>query len=43
MQLRASAKFQARPFYEKLGFAVIGKIENDAGSNTRYFLSKHIS
>jgi GNAT superfamily N-acetyltransferase len=35
--------FQARPFYERLGFVVIGKIENAAGANTRYFLSKHIS
>jgi len=35
--------FQARPFYEKLGFTVVGKIENAAGSNARYFMSKHIS
>jgi GNAT superfamily N-acetyltransferase len=34
--------FQARPFYEKLGFAVVGKIANAAGSNARYFMSKHI-
>ena len=36
-------EFQARPFYERLGFTVIGKIENAAGSNTRYFMAKHIS
>jgi GNAT superfamily N-acetyltransferase len=36
-------EFQARPFYEKLGFSVMGTIENAAGSNTRYFMSKHIS
>lgn len=35
--------FQAKPFYEKLGFAVIGKIEDAAGSNTSYFMSKRIS
>jgi GNAT superfamily N-acetyltransferase len=35
-------EFQARPFYEKLGFVVIGKIENTAGSNARYFMSKRL-
>ncbi|HET6306659.1 MAG TPA: GNAT family N-acetyltransferase [Rhodopila sp.] len=35
--------FQARPFYERLGFAVIGKIENAAGASSRYFMSKRIS
>jgi GNAT superfamily N-acetyltransferase len=35
--------FQARPFYERLGFAVIGKIENAAGTSARYFMSKGIS
>jgi ribosomal protein S18 acetylase RimI-like enzyme len=35
--------FQARSFYERLGFIVIGKIENAAGASARYFMSKHIS
>ncbi len=34
--------FQAGPFYERLGFEVIGKIENAAGEHTRYFMSKRI-
>jgi ribosomal protein S18 acetylase RimI-like enzyme len=34
--------FQARPFYERLGFEVIGKIENAAGEHARYFMSKRI-
>jgi hypothetical protein len=28
--------FQARPFYERLGFFVMGKIENAAGASARY-------
>ena len=36
-------EFQASPFYERLGFTLMGKIENAAGSNTRYFMMKHIS
>jgi GNAT superfamily N-acetyltransferase len=35
--------FQARPFYERLGFSVIGKIENAAGASARYFMLKQIS
>ncbi|MDD3182653.1 MAG: GNAT family N-acetyltransferase [Alphaproteobacteria bacterium] len=32
--------FQARGFYEKQGYVVFGTIENAAGPNARYFLSK---
>jgi GNAT superfamily N-acetyltransferase len=35
--------FQARPFYERLGFVVIGTIEHAAGASARYFMSKHLS
>lgn len=35
-------EFQAKPFYEKMGFVEIGKIENAAGSYARYFMSKQI-
>jgi GNAT superfamily N-acetyltransferase len=35
--------FQARLFYEALGFVVIGTIENAAGVSARYFMSKRIS
>jgi len=34
--------FQAKPFYEKIGFAVMGTIENAAGSSARYFMTKRI-
>jgi len=34
--------FQARPFYEKLGFAVIGTIEGAAGEHARYFMAKRL-
>jgi GNAT superfamily N-acetyltransferase len=33
-------EFQARPFYEKLGFSVIGRIDNAAGDNARFFMAK---
>jgi N-acetylglutamate synthase-like GNAT family acetyltransferase len=36
-------EFQSKPFYEKLDFALIGKLENAAGPHTRYFMSKRIS
>jgi GNAT superfamily N-acetyltransferase len=32
--------FQARPFYEKLGYSVFGTIENYPPGGARYFLSK---
>lgn len=32
--------FQARPFYEKLGYSVFGAIENYPPGGARYFLSK---
>jgi len=34
--------FQARPFYEKLGFTVFGTIEGAAGEHARYFMAKRI-
>jgi GNAT superfamily N-acetyltransferase len=35
--------FQARPFYEKLGFGVFGTIENFPVGGSRYFLRKYLS
>ncbi|WP_417307421.1 GNAT family N-acetyltransferase [Devosia sp.] len=32
--------FQARPFYEKLGFSVFGEIPEHPRGDTRYFLKK---
>ena len=32
--------FQARPFYEKLGYSVFGTIDNYPPGGARYFLSK---
>ncbi|MCR6671518.1 GNAT family N-acetyltransferase [Devosia ginsengisoli] len=32
--------FQARPFYEKLGFSVFGEIEDHPRGSSRYFLNK---
>ena len=32
--------FQARPFYEKLGFTVFGTIEDHPRGSSRFFLSK---
>jgi GNAT superfamily N-acetyltransferase len=34
--------FQARPFYEKLGFTVFGTLEGHPAGGARYFLSKRI-
>lgn len=34
--------FQARPFYEKLGFSVFGTIENHPIGSARYFLQKRL-
>ncbi|ACP25321.1 putative acetyltransferase [Sinorhizobium fredii NGR234] len=33
-------EFQARPFYEKLGFELFGELEGGAGAIPRYFLKK---
>ncbi|ANK72410.1 MULTISPECIES: GNAT family N-acetyltransferase [Ensifer] len=33
-------EFQARPFYEKLGFEVFGELEGGDGAIARYFLKK---
>ncbi|MET3927813.1 GNAT family N-acetyltransferase [Devosia sp. 2618] len=35
--------FQARGFYEKLGYVVFGEIENYPPGSSRYFLRKHLS
>ena len=34
--------FQARPFYEKLGFTVFGEITDHPRGSSRYFLKKHL-
>ena len=34
--------FQARGFYEKLGFRVFGQLENYPGKETRFFMSKRL-
>lgn len=34
--------FQARPFYEKLGFSVFGEIVDHPRGSSRYFLKKHL-
>lgn len=36
-------EFQARGFYEKLGFVVFGEIGDHPPGSSRYFLSKHLS
>jgi GNAT superfamily N-acetyltransferase len=33
-------EFQARPFYEKLGFELFGELEGGPGAVPRYFLKK---
>ena len=35
--------FQARPFYEKLGYEVFGTLEGHPRGGARYFLAKHFS
>jgi len=32
--------FQARPFYERLGYTVFGQLDDYAAGHTRYFLQK---
>jgi GNAT superfamily N-acetyltransferase len=36
-------EFQARPFYEKLGFSVFGTIEDYPPGSRRYFLQKRLN
>jgi GNAT superfamily N-acetyltransferase len=36
-------EFQAKHFYERLGFEVFGVIENAAGRYARYFMRKRIA
>jgi len=36
-------EFQARPFYEKLGFTTFGTLENAVGDGARYFMQKRLS
>jgi GNAT superfamily N-acetyltransferase len=33
--------FQARPFYEKLGYRVFGMLENHPAGHQHYFMTKH--
>lgn len=35
--------FQARGFYEKLGYGIFGELENSPGDNVRLFLSKRLA
>ena len=35
-------EFQARPFYEKMGFEIFGVIEEAAGPFARYFMRKRL-
>lgn len=35
--------FQARPFYEKLGFSVFGEIDDHPKGSRRYFLKKRLT
>lgn len=35
--------FQAKPFYEKLGFSVFGTIEDHPAGGARYFMQKRLS
>ncbi|HEV3311747.1 MAG TPA: GNAT family N-acetyltransferase, partial [Chloroflexota bacterium] len=37
-----TASFQARPFYEKLGYTVFGTLEDHPVSHTHYLLSKRL-
>ena len=34
--------FQARPFYEQLGYVAFGELEDFPRGHSRYFLSKHL-
>lgn len=35
--------FQARPFYEKLGYTVFGELEGGSGAHGQFFLKKRFS
>jgi GNAT superfamily N-acetyltransferase len=35
-------EFQAKPFYEKLGYSVFGKLDEPASIYPRYFLQKQL-
>jgi GNAT superfamily N-acetyltransferase len=35
--------FQARPFYEKLGYRVFGTLENHPFGHQHYFMTKRLS
>jgi hypothetical protein len=37
-----TASFQARPFYEKLGYTVFGTLEDHPVGHTHYLLSKRL-
>jgi hypothetical protein len=36
-------EFQARPFYEKLGYEIFGQLESGPGAIARYFLKKRFA
>ena len=35
-------RFQARPFYEQLGYRVFGVLENHPAGHQRYFMTKQL-
>jgi GNAT superfamily N-acetyltransferase len=35
--------FQARPFYERMGYEIFGVLENSPGEHKRFFLQKSLS
>jgi hypothetical protein len=35
--------FQARPFYEKLGYRVFGMLENHPAGHQHYFMTKQLN
>ena len=34
--------FQARPFYEKLGFSLFGQLDGYPGGHTRFFMARRL-